>query len=61
MPIFIPKKEFVMKNLLALSIAILFINGCATWSGIKEDTSTAADWSKKKVNDSASYVKEKTE
>lgn len=50
-----------MKVLLPLSIAILFMSGCATWSGIKEDTSTAADWSKKKVNDSASYVKEKTE
>jgi len=50
-----------MKILLALSMSILFISGCATWSGLKEDTSTAADWSKKKVNDSASYVKEKTE
>ncbi|HEX5711248.1 MAG TPA: hypothetical protein VFX68_07850 [Sulfuricurvum sp.] len=50
-----------MKILLPLSIALLFISGCATWSGLKEDTATAADWSKKKVNDSASYVKEKTE
>jgi len=51
-----------MKNLLLLPLVILFISGCsATWSGVKEDTTSATDWTKQKVNDSASYVKEKTE
>lgn len=45
-----------------LPLLILFISGCAaTWNGLKEDTNAATDWTKKKVNDSASYVKEKTE
>jgi PBP1b-binding outer membrane lipoprotein LpoB len=51
-----------MKNLALLSLIILFVSGCAaTWSGVKEDTASATDWTKKKVNDSASFVKEKTE
>jgi len=51
-----------MKNLFLLSLTVLFVSGCAaTWNGIKEDTSSATGWTKKKVNDSASYVKEKTE
>ncbi|MCI4406667.1 MAG: hypothetical protein JHC35_05175 [Sulfuricurvum sp.] len=41
---------------------VLFLSGCsATWSGIKEDTSSAVDWTKGKVNQGASYVKEKTQ
>lgn len=40
---------------------IFFIGGCATWDGVKQDSSDAADWSKKKVNQAAEYVKEKTE
>lgn len=39
----------------------LFLSGCATWEGVKEDASDAAHWSKKKVNQGAEYVKEKTE
>jgi len=51
-----------MKNLFLLPLVILAISGCsATWHGVKEDTTSATDWTKKKVNDSASYVKEKTE
>lgn len=51
-----------MKNAVLLSLVVFFVSGCsATWSGIKEDTSSATDWSKKKVNDSANFVKEKTE
>ncbi len=51
-----------MKNLFLLPLLLLTFSGCsATWSGFKQDTAAAAEWSKKKVNDSASYVKEKTE
>ena len=51
-----------MKNAVLLSLVVFLVSGCsATWSGVKEDTSSATDWSKKKVSDSASFVKEKTE
>jgi predicted small secreted protein len=51
-----------MKNIVLLSLVVLFVSGCAaTWNGVKEDTTSATDWTKKKVNDSASFVKEKTE
>jgi len=43
-----------------LMVGFVF-SGCATWSGIKEDASDAAHWSKKKVNQGAEYVKEKTD
>ncbi|WP_294918050.1 hypothetical protein [Sulfuricurvum sp. PD_MW2] len=50
-------KLFVYSMLLLFSIA-----GCsATWSGVKEDTTSALDWTKGKVNQGASYVKEKTQ
>ena len=49
-----------MKYVLSL-VAVILFSGCATWQGIKSDTSDAADWSKKKVNQGANYVKEKTE
>lgn len=39
----------------------LHFTGCATWEGIKEDSSDAAQWSKKKVNQGATYIKEQTE
>ncbi len=51
-----------MKNLFLLSLITLLLSGCtATWHGVKEDTNTATDWTKQKVNEGAGYVKEKTE
>ncbi|MFY9143491.1 hypothetical protein [Sulfuricurvum sp.] len=49
-------------TLLALISLVLFSTGCsATWSGIKEDSSDAKDWTAKKIDESADYIKEKTE
>ena len=40
-----------MRIILATLIGIFLFSGCsATWSGIKEDTSKAVDWTKEKVN-----------
>ncbi|MBR8461524.1 hypothetical protein KDD93_06390 [Campylobacter sp. faydin G-24] len=52
-----------MRNILLALCAVLFmLLGCSnTWHGIKEDTHNATQWTKEKVNDGASYVKEKTE
>jgi len=51
-----------LKHSLLITIALLLLTGCsATWSGFKEDTKNATEWTQKKVNDSATYVKEKTE
>jgi PBP1b-binding outer membrane lipoprotein LpoB len=49
-----------MKFLLA-SLAIVLFSGCATWQGVKSDSKDATEWTKEKVNDGATYVKEKTE
>ncbi|MDD2829379.1 MAG: hypothetical protein PHW18_07390 [Sulfuricurvum sp.] len=50
-----------MKASLFLSLTLLILSGCsATWSGIKEDTHSLSDWTKKQVNESATYVQEKT-
>ena len=49
-----------MKFLFPLFMIALF-SGCATWSGIKKDTSDGVDWTKEKINKGAEYVKEKTE
>lgn len=50
-----------MKHIfLALSI-IGLMSGCATWGGIKKDAKDGAEWTKEKVNQGASYVKEKTD
>lgn len=49
-----------MKFLFPL-LMIVFFSGCATWSGIKKDTSDGVDWTKEKINKGAEYVKEKTE
>jgi len=55
-------KRVSMKYLLLIAMTLTVFSGCsATWSGVKEDTSKAADWTKEKVNEGASYVKEKTE
>lgn len=50
-----------MKQMFLITAFLLFFAGCATWRGIKEDTGTAAEWTKDKVNRGAGYVKEKTE
>jgi flagellar basal-body rod protein FlgG len=39
----------------------IFVGCSATVKGVKEDTSNAVDWSKKKVNEAATAIKEKTE
>lgn len=44
-----------------ISIISILLSGCATLSGIKDDANTAFDWSKTKINQGASYIKEKTE
>ncbi len=50
-----------MKNIIYIPLALLVFSGCsATWSGIKEDTDSAATWSKKQVNEGATYIQEKT-
>lgn len=47
--------------LMLLSVAFLMVGCSNTWRGVKEDTNRAVEWSKDKVNDGATYVKEKTE
>lgn len=48
-----------MKYLIYGALLGLFFSGCATWQGIKQDTSDAANWTKRKVNDGAQWVEEK--
>lgn len=50
-----------MKTILLVIVTIGFMSGCATWGGIKKDAKDGFEWTKEKVNDGASYVKEKTE
>lgn len=51
-----------MKRTLLIATALLLCTGCsATWQGVKEDTSSATTWTKDKVNQGATSVKEKTE
>jgi uncharacterized protein YceK len=51
-----------MRVFILTFLSVIILSGCsATWSGVKEDTSGAVDWTKGKVNEGASYVKEKTE
>jgi predicted small secreted protein len=49
-----------MKLILSI-LTIALLSGCATWGGIKKDTSDGVEWTKEKVNKGAEYVKEKTE
>jgi PBP1b-binding outer membrane lipoprotein LpoB len=49
-----------MKYIAGLVLVLLF-SGCATWEGVKSDSKDAADWTKEKVNQGATYIKEKTE
>ena len=50
-----------MKYLIYGALLGLFFSGCATWQGIKQDTLDAANWTKRKVNDGAQWVEEKTQ
>lgn len=49
-----------MKTLVSL-LTVVLLCGCATWNGIKKDTSDGFEWTKEKINQGAEYVKEKTE
>ena len=49
-----------MRYILMITMMLMFA-GCATWSGIKQDTKAGANWTKEKVHDGASYVEQKTE
>ena len=51
-----------MRYILAALLALMVFSGCSnTWHGVKEDAHNAKEWTKEKVNDGATYVKEKTE
>ncbi len=50
-----------MKFLGFLIVASIFVGCSATVKGVKEDTKSAAEWSKQKVNEAATVIKEKTE
>ncbi|MFW9619809.1 MAG: hypothetical protein ACMV1K_03315 [Sulfurospirillum sp.] len=50
-----------MKSIFLALILVGLISGCATWGGIKKDAKDGAEWTKEKVNQGASYIKEKTE
>lgn len=51
-----------MKFIVLSMFSLLVFFGCsATVKGVKEDTKNAVDWTKHKVNDAATVVKEKTE
>ena len=55
-------KGLTMKKLLLIVCVAFFAVGCSnTWHGVKEDSHNAKEWTKEKINDGASYVKEKTE
>ena len=49
-----------MKQIILLMTVVL-LSGCATWQGVKKDSSDGWEWTKSKVNNGAEYVKEKTE
>lgn len=51
-----------MRFVFAALSGLLLMSGCsATWEGVKHDSSEAWGWTKSKVNQSADYVREKTE
>ena len=57
-----PKKGITMRRTLLITTALVLCTGCsATWNGFKEDTKNATAWTKTKVNQGATSVKEKTE
>jgi hypothetical protein len=50
-----------VRYLFSFFLAFIFFGCSATVKGVKEDTSKAVDWTKKKVNEAATAVKERTE
>lgn len=50
-----------MKIALSMLMALIFLGGCATWQGIKEDTTDGYNWTRDKVGQGVDWVKEKTE
>ncbi len=51
-----------MRHVFVILALIFVFSGCSnTWSGVKQDTKEAGEWTKEKVNDGATWVKEKTE
>ena len=50
-----------MRYLTLMILILVFFGGCATWQGMKEDAGDATAWSKTKVNEGATYIKNKTE
>ncbi|BCX78732.1 hypothetical protein [Campylobacter sp. 19-13652] len=50
-----------MKALLIFLSALILVGCTNTWNGVKEDTKDAKEWTKEKINQGATYVKEKTE
>jgi len=51
-----------MRLLSLFALLLLLFSGCSnTWSGVKQDTQAVGSWTKEKVNDGATWVKEKTE
>ncbi|AGZ82561.2 hypothetical protein [Campylobacter fetus] len=49
-----------MRYVFMTLIITAFLGCSSTWHGIKEDSNSAYQWSKKKVNQSADWVEEKT-
>jgi PBP1b-binding outer membrane lipoprotein LpoB len=49
------------KNIFKFIIIGLFINGCATWEGIKQDSSDAWETTKEKSQDTWNSTKEALE
>ena len=50
-----------MIKALMIFLCLFILSGCATWGGIKKDARDGAEWTKEKINQGASYVKDKTE
>lgn len=46
-----------MKNLFVILFALFLLGGCATWKGIKKDSSDAWDYTTDTVNDTFSSEK----
>jgi predicted small secreted protein len=54
--------EEKMKYFAFLAALLVMFSGCSnTWHGVKKDAGNAADWTKDRVNDGATWVKEKTD
>ncbi|WP_267523450.1 hypothetical protein [Campylobacter sp. MG1] len=49
-----------MKVALCVLLSFVFIACSNTWTGIKQDSSNAGQWTKEKINSGARYIEEKT-